>query len=52
MLALAHQGTQPTPTTILAYIKNDEEWRPKVENLHLSEAVIQNAIAELKSIFL
>jgi type I restriction enzyme S subunit len=52
MLALAHQGTHPTPTAILSYIENDDEWRPKVQTLHLSETVIQNAIAELKSMFL
>lgn len=51
MLALEHEGAQATPTGILTYIKNDDEWRPKVENLQLSEAVIQNAIIEIQSLF-
>jgi restriction endonuclease S subunit len=51
MLALEHAGCAPTAANVFAYIGNDEEWRPKIEKLHLSEASIQNAMAELRSLF-
>jgi len=51
MLTLKHQHKQPTPADILAYIQDDEEWRPKIEKLHLTEASIQNAMVELESLF-
>lgn len=51
MLALEHAGSTPTAETVFAYIGNDEEWRPKIEKLRLSEASIQNAMVELQSMF-
>lgn len=51
MLALEHAGSTPTAATVFAYIGNDEEWRPKIEKLRLSEASIQNAMVELRSLF-
>lgn len=51
MLALDHAGTSPTPTAILSYIETDDEWRPKIEKLRLTEASIQNVIVELESLF-
>ncbi|MGO6742375.1 restriction endonuclease subunit S [Rhizobium ruizarguesonis] len=47
MLALDHDGTRPTPAAILSYIEADDEWRPKIEKLRLTEASIQNAMIEL-----
>lgn len=51
MLALDHDGKRPTPEAILSYIEADDEWRPKIEKLHLTEASIQNVIVELESLF-
>ncbi|MES2433007.1 MAG: restriction endonuclease subunit S [Pseudomonadota bacterium] len=51
MLALEHSGNAPTAANVFAYIGNDEEWRPKIEKLRLSEMSIQNAMAELQSLF-
>lgn len=51
MLALEHGGSEPTAANVFAYIGNDEEWRPKIEKLRLSEASIQNAMVELQSLF-
>jgi hypothetical protein len=51
MLALKHAGSAPTAANVFAYIGNDKEWRPKIEKLHLSEASIQNAMVELRSLF-
>ncbi|UZE49798.1 restriction endonuclease subunit S [Rhodopseudomonas sp. P2A-2r] len=51
MLALDHGGKAPNAANVFAYISNDEEWRPKVEKLRLSEASIQNALVELQSLF-
>lgn len=51
MLALEHAGSAPTAANVFAYIGNDEEWRPKIEKLRLSEASIQNAMVELQSLF-
>jgi len=52
MLALGHTGSTQTAANVFAYIGNDEEWRPKIEKLRLSEASIQNAMVELQSLFL
>lgn len=51
MLALKHDGTRPTPATILSFIDADDEWRPKIEKLRLTEASIQNVMVELESLF-
>lgn len=51
MLALGHAGTHPTPTAILSYIGTDDEWRPKIDKLRLTEASIQNVMVELESLF-
>ena len=51
MLALDHDGKRPTPAAILSYIEADDEWRPKIEKLRLTEASIQNVIVELESLF-
>ncbi|WP_172643798.1 restriction endonuclease subunit S [Rhizobium leguminosarum] len=51
MLALEHAGGAQTASNVLGYIANDEEWRPKIENLRLSEGSVQNAIVELESLF-
>lgn len=51
MLALENTGTHVTPEAILAYIENDEEWRPKVKKLDLSVASIQSAMNEVRELF-
>lgn len=51
MLALDHDGILPTPAAILSYIEVDDEWRPKIEKLRLTEASIQNVMVELESLF-
>lgn len=51
MLALEHTGSTQTAANVFAYIGNDEEWRPKIEKLRLSEASIQNAMVELHILF-
>ncbi|PCK83271.1 hypothetical protein CPT32_30180 [Rhizobium sophoriradicis] len=51
ILALDDDGTRPTPAEILSYIKNDDEWRPKIAKLRLTEASIQNAMVELEALF-
>ncbi|WP_245502786.1 restriction endonuclease subunit S [Rhizobium ruizarguesonis] len=51
MLALVHEGTRPTPAAILSYIDADDEWRPKIEKLRLTEASIQNVMVELEGLF-
>lgn len=51
MLALEHDGQVPTAARVFDYIRNDEEWRPKIEKLNLSEAAIQNAMVELQTLF-
>lgn len=51
MLALEHGGSTPTAANVFTYIGSDEEWRPKIEKLHLSEASIQNSMVELQSLF-
>lgn len=51
MLALGRQGNRPTADAILTYIESDDEWRPKIENLRLTPASVQNAMVELESLF-
>lgn len=51
MLALDHKGKRPTPEAILSYIEADDEWRPKIDKLRLTEASIQNVMVELESLF-
>ncbi|MBP1885711.1 restriction endonuclease subunit S [Sinorhizobium mexicanum] len=51
MLALDHRGTRPSPASILTYIEGDDEWRPKIGKLRLTEASIQNAMVELQNLF-
>lgn len=51
MLALEHDGKRPSPAAILSYIEADDEWRPKIEKLHLTEASIQNVMVELETLF-
>ena len=51
MLALDHDGMRPTPTAILSYIEADDEWRPKIAKLRLTEASIQNVMVELETLF-
>ncbi|WP_259781036.1 restriction endonuclease subunit S [Aestuariispira ectoiniformans] len=51
ILALDHEGTRPTPAAVLSYIEADDEWRPKIEKLRLTEASIQNAMVELETLF-
>lgn len=51
MLALDHDGIRPTSAAVLSYIAADDEWRPKIEKLGLTEASIQNVMVELESLF-
>ncbi|MCM2400422.1 hypothetical protein NBH20_04600 [Rhizobium sp. S153] len=51
MLALDHDSIQPTSASLLSYIATDDERRPKIEKLRLTEASIQNVIVELESLF-
>ena len=51
MLALDHDGKRPTPEAILSYIEADDEWRPKIAKLRLTQASIQNVTVELESLF-
>lgn len=51
MLALSHQGTNPTSQAVLSYIDQDPEWHPKIAKLGLTEPAIQNAMVELESLF-
>ena len=51
MLALDHDGTRPTPMAILSYIEADDEWRPKIEKLRLTETSIEGAMVEVKALF-
>lgn len=50
-LVLEQDNVQATASEILAYIANDEEWRPKIPKLRLTEASIQNAMVELETLF-
>jgi type I restriction enzyme S subunit len=52
MIALDNAGTLPTAAAILDYVQNDPEWHPKIAKLRLSKASIQNAMAELQSLFI
>ncbi|MDH4442638.1 MAG: restriction endonuclease subunit S [Rhizobium sp.] len=51
MLALGRDGIRPTAAAVLSYIAADDEWRPKIEKLRLTEASIQNVMVELESLF-
>ena len=51
ILALDHDGTRPTPAAIFSYIEADDEWRPKIDKLRLTEASIQNVTVELQTLF-
>jgi type I restriction enzyme S subunit len=51
MLALEHGGSTPDAMEIFAYIRDDEEWRPKIEKLNLTDSAIQNAMVELEALF-
>ncbi|MEP2725843.1 restriction endonuclease subunit S [Roseibium sp.] len=51
MLALSHQGTNPTSQAVLSYIDQDPEWHPKIAKLGLTEPAIQNAMVEMESLF-
>lgn len=51
MLALEADGAYATPAAILSYIEADDEWRPKLEKLGLTEALVQSNIAELQNLF-
>lgn len=51
-LALEASGGAATAAEILAYIRNDEEWAPKIKNLDLTKDTIQNALIELQSLML
>jgi len=51
MLALEHDNKAPNAANVFAFISADPEWAPKVERLRLSEVSIQNAMAELESLF-
>lgn len=51
MLALEADGAQATPAAILSYIEADDEWRPKLEKLKLTDALVQSNIAELQNLF-
>ncbi|MFK4061278.1 restriction endonuclease subunit S [Brucella anthropi] len=52
MLALDHEDIRPTSAAVLSYIAADDEWRPKIERLRLTEASIQNVMVELESLFI
>ena len=52
MLALDHDGIRPTSSAVLSYIAADDEWRPKIEKLRLTEASIQSVMVELESLFM
>lgn len=51
MLALDHEDIRPTSPAVLSYIAAHDEWRPKIEKLHLTEASIQNVMVELEGLF-
>ncbi|MBO9434513.1 restriction endonuclease subunit S [Ruegeria sp. R13_0] len=50
-LALQQEGVQPTASAVLDYIENNDEWRPKIAKLCLTEESIQNAMVELETLF-
>ncbi|MBO9109995.1 restriction endonuclease subunit S [Agrobacterium sp. S2/73] len=50
MLALKHEDIRPTSAAVLSYIAADDEWRPKIEKLRLTEVSIQNVMVELESL--
>jgi len=39
------------PTQILQYIAADDEWRPKLKKLDLSEAKVEKALVEVRALF-
>lgn len=49
-LALSEHGDPVTPERVLAYIESDEEWRPKVARLTLSEFKVQSYLNELAAL--
>lgn len=51
MLALSHQGRNPTSQAVRSYIDQDPKWHPKIAKLGLTEPAIQNAMVELESLF-
>ncbi|QRY67290.1 restriction endonuclease subunit S [Ensifer sp. PDNC004] len=44
-------GVEPNASKVLDYIRADDEWRPKIEKLGLTEFSIQSAIIEIKALF-
>lgn len=44
-------GIEPDAVKILQYIRTDDEWRPKVEKLRLTETSIDAAMVEVKAHF-
>lgn len=51
MLALGRDGIRPTAAAVLSYIAADDEWRPKIEKLRLTESSIKNVMVELEGLF-
>ena len=50
-LALETENEMSTSAAVLSYIEADDEWRPKLQKLGLSESLIQNALVELETLF-
>ncbi|WP_162627553.1 restriction endonuclease subunit S [Erythrobacter sp. KY5] len=44
-------GIEPDATQILQFIEADDEWRPKIEKLRLTETSIEAAMVEVKALF-
>lgn len=44
-------GIEPDGAQILQYIRSDDEWRPKIEKLSLTEMSIEAAIVEVTALF-
>lgn len=44
-------GIEPDGAHILQYIRSDDEWRPKIEKLKLTEMSVGTAMLEVKALF-
>lgn len=44
-------GIEPDATHILQYIRSDDEWRPKIEKLGLTEVSVEAVTVEVRALF-
>lgn len=51
LMHLEAEGIAATPAQILQYIAADDEWRPKVKKLNLSETKVEKAMADVRKLF-